>query len=71
MAINTVFCGFAVAFIDETIQAFSPGRAPEIADVWLDMGGYASGGMTVLLICIIIMCRRKNARGKNIRNNSF
>ena len=53
VAINTVFCGFTVAFIDETIQTFSPGRGPEIADVWLDMGGFSSGGLIILLICLI------------------
>lgn len=71
VAINTVFCGFTVAFIDETIQTFSPGRGPEIADVWLDMGGFACGGMIAFLICVIIMNRRKKRPGKNIRNKSF
>ena len=71
VVINTVFCGFAVAFIDETIQTFSPGRGPEIADVWLDMGGFACGGMFAFLICVINMNRRKKRPGKKIRNNSF
>ena len=53
LAINTVFCGLAVAFIDETIQIFSPGRGPEIADVWLDMGGFVCGGMIIVLISLI------------------
>ena len=34
--------GFAVAFLDETIQIFS-GRGPAIADVWLDLSGVVFG----------------------------
>ncbi len=59
LAINTVFCGLAVAFIDETIQIFSPGRGPEIADVWLDMGGFVCGGCVVGLVCMIFGHKRK------------
>ena len=57
LSINTLFCGLAVAFIDETIQIFSPGRGPEIADVWLDMSGFVSGGIVAALICLIISKR--------------
>lgn len=57
LSINTLFCGLAVAFIDETIQIFSPGRGPEIADVWLDMSGFVSGGIVAALICLIIFKR--------------
>lgn len=35
-----------VAVIDETLQYFS-GRGPAIADVWIDLGGFAAG----LLVC--------------------
>jgi len=59
LAINTFFCGLTVAFIDETIQTFSPGRGPEIADVWLDMGGFVCGGCVVGLVCMIFGHKRK------------
>ena len=59
LAINTIFCGLTVAFIDETIQTFSPGRGPEIADVWLDMGGFSSGGLIILLICLITVQKKR------------
>ena len=62
LAINTFFCGLTVAFIDETIQTFSPGRGPEIADVWLDMGGFSSGGLIILLICLITVHKKRNIR---------
>jgi len=62
LSINTLFCGLAVAFIDETIQIFSPGRGPEIADVWLDMSGFVSGGIVVALVYMIIDRKRKNSK---------
>ena len=38
--IETVFAGFLAAFLDETIQLFSPGRSGQISDVWLDLAGF-------------------------------
>jgi VanZ family protein len=37
------FCGMLVAFIDETIQLFSPGRAGSVVDVWIDTAGVFAG----------------------------
>ena len=52
---NAVLSGLAVAVIDETIQIFS-GRGPAIADVWIDMAGFVTGG----IICgIIVLVRKK------------
>lgn len=39
---DVIIFGLLVGFFDETIQIFS-GRAPEIADVWLDWAGYNTG----------------------------
>ena len=38
--IESVFAGFLAAFLDETIQLFSPGRSGQISDVWLDLAGF-------------------------------
>ena len=38
-----VLAVLAVPFLDETIQSFSPGRSPQIGDVWLDMAGACCG----------------------------
>ena len=46
--VNVLFSGLAVAFIDETIQIFS-GRGPMIADVWIDLAGFTTGGVVTLL----------------------
>ena len=35
----SLLLGLAAAFVDETIQLFSPGRAGMIADMWIDLGG--------------------------------
>ncbi|MBQ9045314.1 MAG: VanZ family protein [Oscillospiraceae bacterium] len=39
--IQSVFAGFLVALLDETIQLFAPGRSGQITDVWLDMAGWS------------------------------
>jgi len=44
-----VLAGFAVAFLDETIQIFSS-RGPAIADVWLDTAGVLTGTLLAALI---------------------
>ncbi len=48
--VRVLYAGATVALIDETIQIFS-GRGPMISDVWLDVGGSATGA---LVICIIL-----------------
>ena len=41
--------GVAAAFIDETIQAFIPGRSPGIRDVCIDSCGAAAGMLLLFL----------------------
>ncbi len=53
--------GFAAACVDETIQAFVPGRAPGIFDVGLDTAGVAVG-----LLILIIGVYFKNKKTHNI-----
>ena len=40
--------GVTVALIDETLQLFSSGRAGMVTDIWIDMGGFCLGILTVL-----------------------
>jgi len=61
LATNTLFGGVAVALIDETIQIFSPGRGPEIADVWLDVAGFVFGSLIVALICFLVKRRKQKS----------
>lgn len=46
--------GLGVAFFDETIQLFSEGRAAQISDVWIDLGGYFVGGLLAFGIGALI-----------------
>ncbi|MEG0756453.1 MAG: VanZ family protein [Oscillospiraceae bacterium] len=45
-----VLCGLGTAFVDETIQLFSAGRAGMIQDVWIDCGGFATGVLILVAI---------------------
>ncbi|MBR6523074.1 MAG: VanZ family protein [Clostridia bacterium] len=47
--LSTVLYSGAVAFIDETIQLFSPGRAGEITDVLIDSSGAACAAILFLI----------------------
>ena len=42
--------GLFTAFVDETLQYFSPGRSAEVKDIWLDLAGAATGALVMLLI---------------------
>lgn len=44
--------GFVTAVIDESIQFFSPGRAPGILDVCIDMQGFICGMFFAVVIGI-------------------
>lgn len=35
--------GMTAALTDETIQSFSPGRSPQVTDVWIDTAGAFTG----------------------------
>ena len=65
--VNIICSGLIVAFIDETIQIFS-GRGAAIADVWIDLAGFTTGLLLVLLISTCRMNRKRkrmNSREKN------
>lgn len=53
---DSIGWGFAVAFLDESIQIFS-NRGPQISDVWLDTGGVAFG--VAIGALLILLVRRK------------
>ena len=56
--------GLAVACIDETIQVFTPGRASNLIDVWIDTLGFALG-----LVVIHLLLTKKNNRNQNYKEN--
>ena len=58
---NILYSGLTAAFIDETIQIFS-GRGAAIADVWIDLFGFATGLLIVRLICICRQCHKCHQR---------
>lgn len=58
-AVRPVGAGFTAAFLDETIQLFSPGRAGRISDVWLDTAGVVFGAAAAWVI--VALKRRKKA----------
>ena len=39
--------GMTAALTDETIQSFSPGRSPQVTDVWIDTAGALTGILIV------------------------
>ena len=51
--------GVLIPVIDESIQYLVPGRAPEVADVLLDIAGFACGA---LLVTAIVALRARKAR---------
>lgn len=60
-----IFAVLAVPFCDETIQLFVPGRAGQIADVWLDISGAVCGIFfreAVLLLVGLLISRRSPRR---------
>lgn len=58
-AARSVGAGFAAAFLDETIQLFSPGRSGQIPDVWLDTAGVAFGVALTAAILTALRAERK------------
>ena len=51
-ALLSPFIGLAVGFIDESLQYLSD-RAPEIADVWLDLGGFVSFSVLTYIVLTV------------------
>ena len=56
--IESLFAGFLAAFLDETIQLFSPGRSGQISDVWLDLAGFLTGWIVIALIALLFRKRK-------------
>lgn len=54
-----LLCGMTVAWIDETLQLFSPGRSAQIDDLWIDMTGFVLGGLMVLVLTWLVDKKRK------------
>ena len=51
--------GVISAMTDETIQLFSPGRACQVTDVWIDTAGVACG---VGVLCLWALIRKKRKK---------
>ena len=50
--------GSMTALLDETFQRFSPGRDPNVIDVWIDTAGVATGSLLLLLIFFLWQKRK-------------
>ena len=50
-------CGFFAACVDELLQHFSPGRAPQFGDVCIDTAGVLTG--TLLYLAAHFICKSK------------
>lgn len=48
--IDTCFAGLLIAFCDETIQLFVPGRSGQVSDMWIDVSGYLLGTICMLVL---------------------
>jgi VanZ family protein len=58
-----LFAGLGTAFVDETIQLFSEGRAGMIIDMWIDFSGVCLGTAVMLLFYILYQrIRRKKMK---------
>lgn len=47
---KALYFGLLTALIDETIQYFSPGRSPEVADILIDYSGFCCGFLIIYMI---------------------
>ena len=57
------FAGLGTAFIDETIQLFSDGRAGLVTDMWIDFSGVVLGTAVMLLFYFVYQrIRRKKMK---------
>ena len=55
--IDTCFAGVLIAFCDETIQLFVPGRSGQVSDMWIDVSGYLLG-----MVCMLVLLQRQKNR---------
>ena len=60
--VDGAFLGLMVAFCDETIQLFVPGRSGQVSDVWIDFSGYLVGIAVCVLGCLIVKRMRMRKR---------
>lgn len=58
--------GYAVPFVDETIQLFVSGRSGQISDVWLDCAGVAFG----TLLMVLLRLRKRRMEKLNVKKLS-
>ena len=67
---KTLFCAFVGVFVpisDETIQIFT-GRGPSLVDVWIDVGGFASGCLVVTAVLTVLVARASKRAGQTKSN---
>lgn len=55
--IVNILIGFIIAFIDESIQFFTPGRSCQLSDMMLDTAGFACGYLAIKVIHLLITVR--------------
>ena len=58
--IDTCFAGLLVAFCDETIQLFVPGRSGQVSDMWIDVSGYLLGAVCMFFVLWLLKRYRKS-----------
>ena len=58
-------CALLVAAVDESIQAFVPGRAPSVLDVLLDLSGALCGSLAFLALCLLLLYIKKKRLQKS------
>lgn len=51
-----LLCGTWAALLDETIQLFVDGRAGQLRDVWIDLGGFCTG----MAFCLVLSLWRRH-----------
>jgi len=64
----TALSAFFFSVFDETIQLFN-GRGSSVADVWIDIGGFAFGS---LLVCVFLyLMKKRKSVSKNDNNHDI
>lgn len=63
--VRSAFIGITVAVCDEALQLTSDGRAGSIKDVLLDLSGFATGVLFVMLCTLLIGLYKNYRREKN------
>ncbi len=63
--VSAALIGFSVPLIDETIQIFS-GRGPAIADIWIDIAGFALGAA----VSFLVIFKRQKCKSEHTENGT-